>query len=113
MELFGNAYFLVIDSKNYWQATRYALYRPDGSRPAYQEMSEIEGLADDAHFASALMAPFFTGVPQIARGLRQRHLMAKGLYPKLGNDATKTTRQATNYGLVAFFYFDWTSLFSY
>ena len=89
--LLGNAYFLVVDTKNYHEAMRYAFYRPDGARPSYQEMSELEGLTM-AYIASTVMAPFFTGVPQIAKGLRQRHLdLIKNSGPKLGNDTAKTS----------------------
>ena len=86
--LFANVYFFIVDTRNYREALRYAFYRPDGSRPSYQDMSELESLAFAAA-ASTLMVPFFTGIPQLARGLRNGDDIAKKVTFKLGDDIAK------------------------
>lgn len=65
----ANLYFFVVDSQAYEKGLKYAFYRPDDSRPSYQDMSELESLSI-ASFASVLMLPFFTGIPQISKALR-------------------------------------------
>ncbi len=86
--LFANAHFFIVDTRNYRKALRYAFYRPDGSRPAYQDVSELESLAFAA-VASTLMIPLFTGIPQLARGLRNGDDIAKKVTFKLGDDIAK------------------------
>ncbi len=67
--LFGNIYFFVIDTQNYLESTRLAFYRPDGARPTYQDMSELDNLFFAAALSTVLL-PFFTGIPEIIKGIK-------------------------------------------
>lgn len=74
----ANLYFFVVDTQTYHKGLKYAFYRPDDSRPSYQDMSELESLSI-ASFASTLMLPFFTGIPQIWKALRHGDDVAKNV----------------------------------
>lgn len=64
--LFANAYFFVVDTQAYDEALKIALYRPDGKRSTYQNISELDDYALMSFF-STVMAPFFTGVPALLK----------------------------------------------
>ena len=66
--LVANIYFFIIDTHLYEKAVKVALYRPDDSRPSYQEISELDDL-EMARFFSTALLPLFTGVPQIIKAL--------------------------------------------
>lgn len=66
--LVANIYFFIIDTHLYEEALKVALYRPDDSRPSYQEISELDDLAIARFFSTALL-PFFTGIPLIIKAL--------------------------------------------
>ena len=69
MGLGVNAYFYVVDTKRYKEVLSMAFYRPDKSRPSYQEPEKLKELAL-AQRLSMILLPFFTGIQQITKAAR-------------------------------------------